>query len=126
MRLLLFLIMKMLLKENKTILFWLALGSLYYCLVRYTGLSLPCPFRYFTGYLCPGCGITTMLIAFADGDMDAAKKDNAFLFYTLFWLLISIVLRRYCLAKRYVQLLDKLVYPAYFIALVSFGIYRNL
>lgn len=102
------------------------LGGLYYCLVRYTGLSLPCPFRYLTGYLCPGCGITTMFLALGEGDIDAAKKANEFLFYTLFWLLLSVLVRKYSLPKRYMQILDKLLYPAYFLALVGFGVYRNL
>lgn len=121
-----FLIMKTLLKENKTILFWLILGSLYYFFVKYMSLSLPCPFRYVTGYLCPGCGITTMVIALGEGDFDTAKKANAFLFYTLFWLLLSVLVHKYCLPKRYVQVLDKWLYPVYFLLLIGFGVYRNL
>lgn len=118
--------MKTLLKENKTILFWFILGGLYYFFVKYMSLSLPCPFRYVTGYLCPGCGITTMFIALSEGDIGAAKKANTFLFYTLSWLLLSIVVRRYFLPDRYVSVLDKLLYPAYFLLLIGFGVYRNL
>ena len=34
----------------------LLLGSAYFLWVTVTGLSLPCPLHYFTGYYCPGCG----------------------------------------------------------------------
>lgn len=94
--------MKTLLKENKTILFWFILGGLYYFFVKYMSLSL------------------------SEGDIGAAKKANTFLFYTLSWLLLSIVVRRYFLPDRYVSVLDKLLYPAYFLLLIGFGVYRNL
>ena len=100
-------------------------GVLYYIVVRYTAFSLPCPFRYITGYLCPGCGITTMLLALGGGDIEAAKRANIFLFYTLPWLLLSVALRNY-FPLSYLRLLDKSIYPAYAVALICFGIYRNL
>lgn len=67
-----------------------------------------------------------MLLALSDGDFTAAKNANAFLYYTLFWLLLSVGLRRYYLSAGYVKILDRLLYPVYFLALVGFGIYRNL
>lgn len=119
------LMMKIFYKHNKNSIFWLACGVLYYIVARYTAFSLPCPFRYITGYLCPGCGITTMLLDLGAGDVVAAKAANIFLFYTLPCLLLSIVLRS-CFSERFVRLLDKLIYPAYAFALICFGIYRNL
>ena len=117
--------MKTFYKQNKNSIFWLGCGGLYYVIVRYTAFSLPCPFRYLTGYLCPGCGITTLLLALGAGDIAAAKAANIFLFYTLPWLLMSIALRSY-LPPRYVRLLDKTIYPVYAAILICFGIYRNL
>lgn len=105
---------------------FLLLGFLYYIFVVYTGISIPCVFRYFTGYLCPGCGITTLLLAVGEGDFAAAKEANIFLFYTLPFLLGSMALRQYYLSPRYVVYLDKIVYPLYLAALLCFGVYRNL
>ena len=120
------LMMKIFYKQNKNSIFWLACGVLYYIVVRYTAFSLPCPFRYITGYLCPGCGITTMLVAVSEEDFIAARAANPFLFYTLPVFIVSILLRRFCLSKASVQFLDKRIYPVYAIALICFGIYRNL
>ena len=44
--------------------------------------GLPCPFRLVTGLACPGCGITTMLLALGRGDIAAAFAANPFLFAT--------------------------------------------
>lgn len=41
-----------------------------------TGMSLPCPFRLLTGYLCPGCGVTHMALALAHGDLYGAMSAN--------------------------------------------------
>lgn len=102
-----------------------AAGALYYFLVTAAGYSLPCPFRYLTGYLCPGCGITTLLLALAQGDFAAARSANVFLFYTLPFLAASIVARAYLGSAR-TRYLDKLVYPCYASALLIFGVYRNM
>lgn len=118
--------MKKNLRSNKNYIFWLVCGFLYYLLARYTVFSLPCPFRYFTGYLCPGCGITTLLLAVSEGDFTAARAANPFLFYTLPLFVASILLRRFYLSKASVQFLDKRIYPVYAIALICFGVYRNL
>lgn len=62
---------------------YIALGFFYLLLARYDLFSLPCPLRYFTGYLCPGCGITTMIIALSYGDFAAAYSANPVLFILL-------------------------------------------
>ena len=121
----LLLMMKNFYKQNINCIFWLACGVLYYIVVRCTAFSFPCPFRALTGYLCPGCGITTLLLALAQGDFAAARSANAFLFYTLPFLVVSIAVRAYYGSAR-MQYLDKLVYPCYAAALLIFGVYRNL
>ncbi len=60
----------------------LGILSLYYLWVRFTGLALPCPFHLLTGFLCPGCGITRMLMSLAAGDFAQAYACNQ----ALFWL----------------------------------------
>ena len=100
------------------------IGILYYLLIIFTDISLSCPFRYLTGYLCPGCGVTTMFLALLNGDFAAARQANVFLFYTLPFLLASIILRD-VYGKALARSLDRYVYPLYVIALLVFGIARN-
>lgn len=42
-------------------------------------LSWPCPFHLLTGWDCPGCGGTRMLVSLLRGDVLAALRHNAFL-----------------------------------------------
>ncbi len=100
------------------------IGILYYLLIMFMDISLSCPFRYVTGYLCPGCGITTMFLALLNGDFPTARQANVFLFYTLPFLLASIILRDIC-GKALARSLDRYIYPLYAIALLVFGIVRN-
>lgn len=57
-------------------------GLAYFAFIRVTGLSLPCPVHFLTGIMCPGCGLTTMLLALADGDIESAFRANELLFVT--------------------------------------------
>ena len=63
--------------------FYIALGFFYLFLARYDIFSLPCPLRYFTGFLCPGCGITTMIVALTRGNFATAYQANPVLFVLL-------------------------------------------
>lgn len=70
----------------------LLLGSAYFLWVTVTGLSLPCPLHYFTGYYCPGCGITTMILCLSAGDIPSAFAANRALFVlapVIIWLIIQ-------------------------------------
>ena len=57
------------------------LGLAYGCFADITGISVPCPVRYLTGVLCPGCGITTLFLSVAHGDLQSAKQDR----FLLLW-----------------------------------------
>lgn len=53
-----------------------------------SGDFLVCPFRILTGLLCPLCGITRGLCAFAKGDFAAAVSHHAAapaVFAVIFW-----------------------------------------
>lgn len=41
-----------------------------------SGFFPPCPFRAFTGYLCPGCGTTRALHQLLNGHLTAAFRLN--------------------------------------------------
>lgn len=55
---------------------------LYYLWVRVTGLALLCPIHVITGLSCPGCGITRLFMALAQGDFAQAYASNQ----AIFWL----------------------------------------
>lgn len=55
---------------------FLGAGLLYFAFVTWTGLSLPCPIRAATGFLCPGCGITQLFLSLAQGDLSGAWAAN--------------------------------------------------
>ena len=39
-------------------------------------ITIPCPIRYFSGYKCPGCGLTTALMQSLRFDFKAAWDSN--------------------------------------------------
>lgn len=111
---------------RKKLLLLFIMGLVYYFLLRYTDVSIPCVFRSITGYKCPGCGITTMLLLIADGNFAAARAENIFLYYTLLPLLLAVCVRYSTAMKIYHRYLDKVCFPLYLVALLAFGVYRNM
>lgn len=89
--------------------------------------GLPCPFRLVTGLACPGCGITTMLLALGRGNIAAAFAANPFLFATA-PVPLALWLRQGWLAARGRRLGPKAEAAAlcYAAALVVWGVVRNL
>lgn len=71
----------------------LALLAAYYCVVRFTDLGISCPFKALTGFRCPGCGISRMLIAMSKGDFSTAFDCNQVLFFMIPLLVICAVVR---------------------------------
>ncbi|WP_051635168.1 DUF2752 domain-containing protein [Selenomonas sp. ND2010] len=54
----------------------LIVGLIYLLSARYSFITLHCPIRTFTGFLCPGCGITTMFVRLSYGDFAGAYAAN--------------------------------------------------
>lgn len=54
----------------------LLLGFLYLLLFKHTGLALDCVFQRITGFYCPGCGISRMLLALSELDFYRAFRYN--------------------------------------------------
>lgn len=98
------------------------LGLLYYLFVTLTGLSLCCPFRAVTGYMCPGCGITTMFLRLAELDLQGAYTANPFLFVTMPLLLFEIGYSIYGSRSKW----NEVLLICYIIALIAFGFIRNI
>lgn len=119
------------------------IGFLYMVWLRCTGLGIPCPFRMVTGWKCPGCGISTMILCMTELDFAGAFQANPFLFVT--WpLIVGEILFQRCFektvkemqagtqakmqekAEEEMQAINNSLLIAYLIALLIFGIARNL
>jgi len=74
---------KRLISELKKCLLVGAIGLTYYLWVRMTNLYIPCIFKRLTGFRCPGCGITHMIMAVCRLDFLTAWNENPFLFVAL-------------------------------------------
>lgn len=114
-------------KEIRYLLIILGVGFGYYLWLNFTHLGIPCPFRTITGWLCPGCGITHMLIALIQLDFHTAYLENPFLLLTLPFLIGEIIYQRYLqLTKQVNPRWNQVLLWLYVIALIIFGILRNL
>lgn len=114
-------------KEIRYLLIILGVGFGYYLWLNFTHLGIPCPFRTITGWLCPGCGITHMLIALIQLDFHTAYLENPFLLLTLPFLIGEILYQRYLqLTKQVNPQWNQVLLWLYVIALIIFGILRNL
>lgn len=109
----------------------LSLGIVYGIWVRYTGIGIPCPFRMLTGWLCPGCGITTLFMRLLSGDIRGSFEANPFILLTSPVLITILAVNEYfiltpsCKRPRIKKLLDILC-VIYVIALLAFGVVRNI
>ncbi|CAI3447398.1 hypothetical protein CIRMBP1296_01472 [Enterococcus cecorum] len=114
-------------KEIRYLLIILGVGFGYYLWLNFTHLGIPCPFRTITGWLCPGCGITHMLIALIQLDFHTAYLENPFLLLTSPFLIGEIIYQRYLqLTKQVNPQWNQVLLWLYVIALIIFGILRNL
>lgn len=105
------------------------LGFGYYIWLLLTDLKIPCIFNKVTGYLCPGCGITRMIMAVLRFDFKNAIEFNPALFFLLPFLGIAYLVETY----RYIKIGEhnKTVYSKITIyvscvVLLVFGILRNI
>lgn len=102
-------------------------GAAYLAWIRRGGFAVPCLFHEVTGLQCPGCGITRMIRAVSEKDLETAFNANAFLFLTSPYLSFLLL----CSAYKWVRnerIGTKIEASAviYCIGLVVFGIIRNV
>ena len=105
----------------------LILGTVYLFWFALTGLGIPCVFRKVTGFRCPGCGVTHMVLHLATLDFRAAYHDNPFLFLSIPFLLFEFILEEYRKYKRFkMPSWNNILLFTYLFLLIIFGIYRNI
>lgn len=105
----------------------LAIGAAYAVWVRATSLAVPCLFRKITGWLCPGCGITTLFLCLLKLDFRGAFQANPFLFVTGPALLAEIVYYDWIRTRgRKLPAWNNILLVLYIAALCVFGVLRNV
>ena len=113
------------LKKYLSIVF--AIGGLYYIWLRITQIKIPCLVREITGLMCPGCGITTMILNLTEFNLLAAFRANQFLFITLPFIIFEIIFFVYLENKNADNpRWNNILLFIYLILLIVFSIVRNI
>lgn len=95
----------------------------YYFLLTFFNVGIPCLFHKFTGLLCPGCGITRMILAILHLDFKSAFRYNQVVF--IFSPIILYV--SWLKSENYkLSLIENIVVYIILIILLIFGIIRNI
>lgn len=107
----------------------LLVGLLYYLIICVTGKRIPCLYYTFTGFYCPGCGITRMAVSLLQLDF-----QKAFYYHPV--LLCSLPFLGSCFgyqALRYVKTGEtkllwwqNVIICLVIVALILFCVYRNI
>ncbi len=63
-------------KTLKPIFLLLIVGGIYVVLIYATGFKIPCPIKFATGFDCPGCGISRVLLSYLRLDFKTAFFTN--------------------------------------------------
>ncbi len=107
----------------------LFLGCAYAFWLRMTGLGIPCVFHLVTGWKCPGCGISHMLLSLMRLDFGAAFGYNAVLLCVSPFLLVlsGLWICRYIRYGRSgTSRFERILEIALAGVLVAWGIVRNV
>lgn len=101
----------------------------YYFLLTHFNIGIPCLFHEITGLLCPGCGITRMIVSISHLDFVSAFYYNPVIFVSS-PLILYFVIRLYIswlTSKPYkLNLFENILLYMIIATLIIFGIIRNL
>lgn len=105
----------------------LGLSFLYLFLNQVYGFSIPCLFHKFTGYYCPGCGITRVMFSLLKFDIVSAFRYNALVICMLPVFFISGGIHYYnWLCQKTVKNFPEWFWYILLVITILFGILRNL
>ena len=113
----------------RTLAEFMALGFIYLVWLKITHLGIPCPIRLVTGYLCPGCGLTHLVLALLRGDLHAAFQANAFLMVIAPFALVYYIYRTLLYiehGRREFSPAESVIFAILLVAAIAFGIWRNV
>ncbi len=107
----------------------MACGLLYGWLCITTGVAVPCVFYKFTGYSCPGCGVSRMCINLLKGNVPEAIRCNPALFFCLFPLIVIVgdgIIRYIKTGERKLKKWQNVVLYILTAILLVHGVLRNI
>lgn len=113
-------------KKVKTILLIFTFGFVYALIVRYTPFCIPCFFKTITGFSCPGCGITHLILRLINFDFYGAYLANRFLFVTSPIILVIVILNFFCKKEIRTAPFTGGLTLIYACSLVVWGVVRNI
>ena len=102
-------------------------GVVYYFVVRFTDLGIKCYIHEVTGFDCPACGTTRMLISVSKLDFVRAFRYNRFMFITFPFVVGEIIYFLYLNeAKKPVNKVNQTLVFIWIGLFVLYGIFRNI
>lgn len=118
---------KLLKRKIKIAVIILIFGIIYYFVYTLTGIGFKCPVNSITGFLCPGCGISRLIVHLSRLEINSAFQSNKYLFVTIPFLIFEFIYVNYidCLHRKQPKWNDILL-KTYFVSLIIFGIVRNI
>lgn len=94
-------------------------------ILGYFHISIPCPILSLTGYYCPGCGISRLVLSLFSGHIYQAFRWNPFVFLLLViffgYVVISTITHKYVDKK----IVSKILFVV-IILLIGYGVLRNM
>lgn len=115
--------------DLKKLAFILIIGIIYYIWVLFTDHRIPCVFNLITGLLCPGCGVTRMIVYISKLDFANAYACNKMMFVT--WpLIVAFILynriRYIRTGSSLMPVWTQVLMIAYIVVLILFAVIRNI
>lgn len=101
----------------------------YYLLLTFFNVGIPCLFHKFTGLLCPGCGITRMILSILHLDFKSAFQYNQVIFIfspIILYFIIRLYISWLKSESYKLSLFENIVVYIMLIVLLIFGIVRNI
>ena len=93
-------------------------------------LAIPCVFHQITGFFCPGCGATRVIIALINLDFSTALKQNAILTFLFPILAIYFIDKIVAWIRQkkpiFADKIPNIIWIIIVIILLIFGIIRNI
>lgn len=99
---------------------------LYYLLNLYTGFAIFCPFHKFTGFYCPGCGITRLLFSLIKLDFYQAFRYNPLVFILLILGLIYLIIKTILKKLNIYITIPNYIWCILIMIVIIYGILRNI
>ena len=107
----------------------LAAGCAYAVFFSKTGIGIPCVFRKLTGFMCPGCGTTRMLVSLFRFDFVAAWNYNPVVLCMLpvGAVLLTLSIKRYIIGdSNKMSRAETVTEYIMLFVLIAFGVLRNI